>query len=570
VKEVTDPELLKQLEAQPVTDPAILAQLEGPPQSESAIRGAIQGVTLGAADELAGFTEKYGNSTGEKLRPDGTRYGPKGTKSAGSALWNWMRGTPPGTDADYTRARDEMRSANEAAQTANPGMFLLGNVGGGIAATAPFLPAMTGATLGSTAARSGVVSGLLGAAQGAGDAPEAADIPDYAKVGAGVGGALGAAVPLALGGVGRMVSAKVDPTHKAMVDALTREGVETSAGQKTSSKFVKYLESTADTMPFSGGGISNLMDRQKEQFTKAAMKRIGSDADRALPGEVSAAKDAITGQFKELSERNVLAFDRQAATDLVKVAQSYDFQVLPEHQKKFIADTINGIVNNGPIMQGQMYQSMRSDLTKLAKGDGTPFGTAVRGLRDTLDDAMERTLKTVNPDDAGKWGEARKLYGNYKIMEKALSGAGEDTAKGLLSPSQLRTATKTANAGRYVTGKGDFAELARAGEAVLKPLPQSGTQPRQLSEKLLTGLAPAIAGGGVGYSQTGSPEGAFMGAAGGAGLARLLLSGPGQALLANQAMAGAGGPGRRAVEALMALPARDELAKRLRGPNAGR
>src|SRR5438270_771317 len=80
--------------------------------------------------------------------------------------------------------------------------------------------------------------------------------------------------------------------------------------------------------------------------------------------------------------------------------------------------------------------------------------------------------------DAAAWNEARGQWRNWKAIERASTGAGSATAEGYLSPSQLRTAVVGQGRGAYARGEGDLAELARAGEAVLRPLPQSGTAPR--------------------------------------------------------------------------------------------
>jgi hypothetical protein len=163
---------------------------------------------------------------------------------------------------------------------------------------------------------------------------------------------------------------------------------------------------------------------------------------------------------------------------------------------------------------------------------------ALQGLRDSLDDAFERTLTTSgNTADAAALREARNQYRNLLVLEKAATGAGSATAEGLLSPSQLRGAVVQQNRRNYARGNGDFADIARAGEAVLRPLPQSGTAPRQNMQHVLQ-LLGTIVGGGAGAA--GGPAGAITGAA--AGLAapalagRVLMSRPVQAYLGNQAL----------------------------------
>jgi hypothetical protein len=114
------------------------------------------------------------------------------------------------------------------------------------------------------------------------------------------------------------------------------------------------------------------------------------------------------------------------------------------------------------------------------------------------------------------------------VVEKAATGAGAATAEGLISPSQLRNATVTQNRRDYARGQGDFADLARSGEAVMKPLPNSGTAPRQNIQNIMSILG-SVAGG----ARAGLP-GAVAGIAAPAVAGRVLMSRPVQAYLGNQ------------------------------------
>jgi hypothetical protein len=149
---------------------------------------------------------------------------------------------------------------------------------------------------------------------------------------------------------------------------------------------------------------------------------------------------------------------------------------------------------------------------------------------------MERSMfRAGNQADLQLLRQARNEYRNMIVLEKAATGAGSGAAEGLISPSQLRNAVVQQSRRAYGRGQGDFAELARAGEALLKPLPQSGTSPRHNVTHMLQTIG-AIVGGGAGAA--GGPGGAAAGAL--AGLAapaiagRALLSRPAQAYLGNQ------------------------------------
>lgn len=557
---VTDPKLLAELEGGgggPVTDPAILAQLDAPPvgRGQALAQGAAQGATFGWSDEIQGALAAGGRGERE----------PASIYKLIPGLWRMFQGDPE-AKAKYEAARNTARDETEAARTSQPGYFLGGQLAGGLATAAPLAPLSTGATVAGTVGR-GVASGaVLGGLQGAGDAAETADIPRDAAIGAGVGGVVGGAVPLAIQGVRRALTptANVDPSRRVLVEALRNEGVDLTAGQQTGSKFVRYLESAANDMPFVGGGVDDMLTRQKEQFTSAALRRAGVNADRAEPAVMDAARDNIGRQFADLSARNTLTFDQQFAADLTNTVRNYG-RALPVNQREYVADLINDLGLQNGQLPGRVYQETRSRLTRMAQNNRNSdptFAEALRGIRDALDNAMERS---VSPADAGAWGEARRLYGNYKTISNAMAGAGEETAQGLLSPLQLRQAVAAGNKDGYVRGQGELAELARAGAGVMTPLPQSGTAPRMMAQQILTGLAPAAIGAGAGGYSTGDMAGAVTGAAAGAGVARALLSPAGQAYLSNQLLPGAGGMNRRVIEALLAAPARQQSVERLNG-----
>lgn len=322
---------------------------------------------------------------------------------------------------------------------------------------------------------------------------------------------------------------------------LDREGVQVTAGQRTGSKPLRYAESE-----IGGARAAERMERQGEQFTRATLRRIGVDADRATPDVLEGGYNRIGQQFEGLSARNDLTPDQQMIDDLVNVRDAYN-ESLGEHARapkvaNAIDDIINTVTRHGPNgtpdLTGNSYQAYTSWLARQARNANTPeLQQAMYGIREALDNAMERTIAQRNPDDLGAWRQARTDYRNYLVVEKAATGAGEKAAQGTISPAQLRQATISTHGRRdYALGRSDFSELARAGEATMKPLPESGTSSR---------LAARGGGGrGTGLTVAGALIGGPIGAALGAGAdmaigglkSRLLMSRLGQGYLGNQAM----------------------------------
>jgi hypothetical protein len=182
---------------------------------------------------------------------------------------------------------------------------------------------------------------------------------------------------------------------------------------------------------------------------------------------------------------------------------------------------------------GEKYQNMRSmfsaDAKRLQNSDPAQ-AQAYRDLRNALDNGMTRSIA---PEDAAAWGDARQKWGNLKDLEKAAGAAGENAAQGYISPAQLKAAVSAGNKrGAYARGQGDLAELARAGVGTMTPLPNSGSPGRANAQhfaQLLGGVGGAFAGGGEG-----ALAGLAAATAGPAVLGRALMSKPVQAYLSNQ------------------------------------
>lgn len=337
----------------------------------------------------------------------------------------------------------------------------------------------------------------------------------------------------------------------ALVNNLTQEGIDLTAGQRTGSKPLQWAESTLGDMPGAGGTAARIQENQAEQFTAAALRRAGETANRATPDVIDGAFRRIGGDFDAVAARNHVVADRHLGNDLATVEGEYNSLVGPSQRAPVVANIIRDIgdtiAQNGGHMTGEQYNAMTSRLARQARGAKADpqLQEALSGTRNALDDAMERSLQASgNTTDLDMLRNARRQYRNLMVVEKAATGAGAQTAEGMISPSQLRNATVTQNRRAYARGQGDFADLARSGEAVMKPLPNSGTAPRQYMQHLMS-----IIGGTAGGAAGGLP-GAAAGIAAPAVAGRVLMSRPVQAYLGNQVLGPAGGS--RGVDAVRA------------------
>jgi hypothetical protein len=381
-------------------------------------------------------------------------------------------------------------------------------------------------------------AGLPGAAsEAAGQATAGTDMEPYARMAAAL--ATPAAAAKAITPIG------VQAARAPIVATLDREGVPISAGQRTGSMPLQWMESTLSDLPGAGAGARQMMERQQQGVNRAVGRRFGSE-EPLLTGDVMADADRrIGGVIEDVSGRNNLQYDAQMGREMRDVIDRHGQLLDPLQRPVFdrLHQSIqNYVINNGGDIPGEVYQTNRSAMTKLAHGASqrgdTIASDAYGGLRDALDGAFERSV--AGTADAGRLGDARQQYAAMKTAEKALAGNGVAAAEGNISPAHLRSAVARNNAAAYVRGQGEMTDLAKAMTAIT-PLPNSGTNPRNMASSFVTGLGAAGAN---------LLTGASPGAAAGTGIAamvlpavagRAIMSRPMQAYLGNNLIAPAAG-----------------------------
>jgi hypothetical protein len=273
--------------------------------------------------------------------------------------------------------------------------------------------------------------------------------------------------------------------------------------------------------------------QSQHQFTRAALRRVGEDSDTVTREVVDRSFDRIGKEFDRL-ENNFLEVDQPFKTEVDQVTKDYWNVTDPGKRNEFVR-LLNDQIQKWPsslAMQGPLYKTLRSSISRYERTTTTPeFKEALTGIRNALDDAMERTLAKVNPADVGKWQAVRQQYRNMLVIEKARP-AGELGAEGVITPAKLRAAANSVYGRYFRRGKDPFSKLTDAGELLMSPLPTS-----QTAERGAIHAIPALVGGAGAALVGGNLPGA-LGLAGGAVLpgvtGRAMLSGPGQNWLKNQ------------------------------------
>ena len=391
-----------------------------------------------------------------------------------------------------------------------------------------------GATMGARALGGLVTGGLQGAVYGAGSAEGGlGERAAGAGIGAATGGAIGAAAPYVAAGVRKLITpAPAQASKLAAAKVLQKEGVELTAGQTTGNRNLQFREAE-----LGGNAARDFMDRQAEQFTQAALRRVGVTAGRATPDVVDNAFASIGQQFDDLAARNSIVPDMRLARDMSAAWRRFEDVTNPSTRPKIVERLIKDIFTDprSPI-PGQWYTATRSELGRITRGSSVPeLVEAAKDLQSALDAAMERTIAKANPADLGAFKEARRLYRNMLVIEDATGRAGADAADGLISPAALRSAAMRQNKRAFIRGQSEFTDLANAGVSTMTKLPDSGTKGRLNASTILP--LGAATGAGIGGGVAG-PIGAIVGAAGGAAVpaiaGRAMLSKAGRAYLSNQ------------------------------------
>lgn len=387
----------------------------------------------------------------------------------------------------------------------------------------------------------GGAAGSEFAGQATEDNPE---VQPYAKI---LGGFVGGGLPRA--GLRATTPMPTSPQRAPFVAALRREGVEPTAGDVSGNRSLKFAESTLGNQLGAGGAYDAARDKIGGQYTRAALARMGETATEATPDVLDRGLTRIGKQFDELAARNNARYDTSYLKDLENAKTEYDHLFVDPLRKPLVDNVIRHALNKlkaSNVMAGDEYKSLRSRIERMRRGqrNDPEMGHFLAEVRDAMDGLMERSIKANNPNDLGAWREVRNQYRNALVVERAVTGAGEQSARGEVTPSKLRAAVVNQGRRAYGRGQGDFADLARSGEAILGRPPSSGTSERLHMNPLLwpTSLM-----------------------AGGAG--RALMSRPVQGYLKNQTAAGSlnrgtfsGGATRgAAVAASQELSPRDQI-----------
>lgn len=467
--------LQQQLGAQPSTAMDVL---------KSAGTGIVKGA-LGLTG-LAGDVESLGrfavDKGAEALGYDSPGY-------SGTTVLPTSKQVIDGAERKFGKFYEPQTTAGQYAETV--GEFLPGSVAGpGRMATKLAVGATSGA-----------------ASEAAGQATEGTALEPWARMGAAF------ATPLAIKKASRVVTPAVGKSEEHVRQAAHLQNIEgvrdLTAGQYTGNRALRAWEAHLGSAAGAGDRYANRLQRQGEQFTAAALRRTGSDARRTTPEAMREIRDRIGQQMDDIAARNFTQMDTDLDLDLNTIWMDY-IDLIEGQPKNIVVDAMRKIYDttaNGGRMTGEQYSTLSSRLRRSADAtDDNELRRTLQRIRTALDDNMERHIRA--PEDMAAWREARRQYRNFVPIKEAAAKSGEDVAEGILSPSGLRESVKSQSENAYVFDEGDLTNLTRAGESVMKPIPNSGTPERTAAENIVRGITNA-----AGSLVTGKPASAAAGLA---------------------------------------------------------
>lgn len=419
-------------------------------------RGASQGATLGFQDELSPVVEKA----------FAQMFGDEGTK----AIY---------ADKSYQDLRDTYRQQNQAAKEKAPLAYLAGQVGGATPlaiatggagnAASKGIQAATGAgKILSGIAGQGATGAALGATQGLGNStaeltPSQAT-PDSVMQAAkdtGKGGAIGAAVPIAIGGGAAGLQALADNPEAAQAAAGSIQEMANTQAVKslnpTSSQLAsmnlkgqtqqvgqKLLdEDLVPTLSTATGRAQKL-----QQFTQEAG---AAQAPAAQAVDVQAAK-LIAQQSPEIQQQVKTLLSPQGLVDHLQeeIMDPLMASGDPASTAPKVQELLDKIGNMGDQTGGQLsfsnLNSFRQRLDKMINYEtprGSDLQSTLKQFRTTLDDSLGDTANKIDSlagtDLADAFAKTKSDYASG-IKATKLAFAQEAKDPGLLNSLGGRSA----------------------------------------------------------------------------------------------------------------------------------
>lgn len=320
---------------------------------------------------------------------------------------------------------------------------------------------------------------------------------------------------------------------KEYLDTLKKEGIVPSAGTMYDDDVIKAWEEATRAG-------RDLQMTAFEQFSRAALKRIGVNGSRATPKELERVYNEMKTSFEntigsiDTTARKIVPSSKQM-DEVVDILGTYGGQVNPSNAAPIFRNLYNAFqasAKSGQSLSKTQIKRFHDTLNAMTRR-GDVDGQFAREILPIVKQMVDSNL-TKEARDA--WRSTNGRYRDFLAIEKTLK-SGEGLYEGLVTPNKLASATQQVFKRSNLFGKSDLGQLAKAGGALMKRLPQSGTGPR-LQAAGGPASQDATRFGAAGFGYTGDPQTAAAAAALGTivpPIRNQFISSPaGQAYLKNQ------------------------------------
>lgn len=433
-----------------------------------------------------------------------------------------------GDTRSYSELYDQAQADTKTTQEANPTASMLGNLAG-VATTLPaaFSKPVQGAgmlatpaaglkyatdTLGKVATYSpfkgsGMLTGAgnlatksLGSAlvaaptvglYSAGEA-DAGQRMDAFESGAGMGAAIGAALPVGLATLG--AGAGLVKNASGYIPALDDASKEAASFVKTladkhkinlrvsdlpvSDKY-KRLVKQGEQMPFSGA--EEIADNAKNQIQKAVTRVLGDEVEKITPEYLNKTRKTLGNNFETFTKGKEFSITPDAITKLDEIGNIASRKGYGEAGQELFNQykkELESLVDDRGLIKGDKLDKFRRDLAEVSRKQGY---SDIGQIADDFEDAVINIISASDDKIAKAISDTKYKYKNYKVLIKPNV---VDDATGDLNLTSFRSAVRrTFGDDAYATGRaGDLGEIARVAQS-MKPPTSSGTAENAFAQK---------------------------------------------------------------------------------------
>ena len=448
-------------------------------------QSALQGLTLGSADELQGLVAGLYSKFAEG----------KDFQTA------------------YNETVDAIRSDLKSFREQEP-VYAYGSEIAGSLPTAMF----GGARLAKAGVDAVKSAGLMGGAYG-GLATDSDDPLDRA-IGTGTGALAGGTIQ------------KVAPFATEGAKELIKRGVPVTVGDAVGGG-LKKVEEALTSVPFVGSGITGAKRRAKQAFDKAIFQEVLEPMNPLLLNTKNALKgvegrdlyaktaDIISSQYDKILPKLKMP-KRSVLQDKFDDVILNEAETLTGNKQKLFLEKLDRIIyskfDDAGNISGQNYKKaisqLRAEVRKFKKST-EPENVDIGSSFEAIESAMADVLKMTNPAQAMALNAIDKSFRRLLPVERAViaSEGGEFTADQILR--QIRSQDGTLRKKAFARGEAEMQPLAEAGQNTIKQrLPTSGSAERAMVGSMALGggllLDPLTVGVGSAltvpaYSRVGVP-----------------------------------------------------------------